>query len=94
MDRILDYSLVDDLIALDNDVFTAFVTENVALAAAAFRSGAGVTTAGDADDRIVYNTTTGALYYDADGVGGTASILFATLANKAALTAGDFFIAA
>ena len=83
-----------DLIFLDNDVFTAFGTANVALGAAAFRSGAGVTAAQDASDRIVYDTTTGNLYYDADGAGGSASIQFGILTTKPAITAGDFFIVA
>lgn len=94
VDRITDFSVVDDLIRLDNDVFTAFVTENVALAAAAFKSGAGFTAGQDADDRIVYSTTTGDLYYDADGSGAGASVLFATLAGAPAITAADFFIMA
>ena len=32
-----------------------------------FRAGAGITQAADADDFLIYNTTTGALYYDAGG---------------------------
>ena len=92
--RILDFSVVDDLIALDNDIFTAFVTQNVALDASAFRSGAGVVSAADADDRIAYNTSTGRLYYDADGAGGAASVQFALLNGAPALSAGDFLIVA
>jgi uncharacterized repeat protein (TIGR02059 family) len=37
------------------------------LSSDAFWSGAGVTTAHDADDRFIYNTTNGYLYYDNDG---------------------------
>ncbi|WP_225007222.1 calcium-binding protein [Novosphingobium percolationis] len=39
-----------------------------------FYKAAGATAAHDADDRIVYNTTSGWLYYDADGAGGQAAI--------------------
>jgi serralysin len=60
-----------------------------------FWSGAGVTAAHDADDRLVYDTTTGTLYYDPDGVGGAAAISLATFgAAKPVLSAGDFILAA
>ena len=75
-------------------MFTAFVTENVGLDELAFRKGAGITTAGDAGHRIIYNTSTGALYYDADGAGGAASIQFALLNGAPVLTANDFVITA
>jgi len=95
VDRITDFNLVSDLIRLDNDVFTAFVPVNVAVTADAFRKGAGVATAGDAEDRIIYNSTNGNLYYDPDGVGGTGATLFAALANApTTITAADFFIVA
>ena len=91
VDRITDFNAVD-VIQLDNDIFTALATG--ALPAGAFRSGANVTTAGDAGDRIIYNTTTGNLYYDADGMTGAAAKLFATLTTHPAITAADFFIIA
>jgi Ca2+-binding RTX toxin-like protein len=56
------------------------------------RAGAGLSTAGDADDRIVYNTTTGTLYYDPDGTGAAAATAFAVLSTQPTLTAGDFLI--
>jgi serralysin len=63
------------------------------LAANQFRSGAGVTTANSANQRVIYNTTTGDLYFDADGNGtGFAAVRFATLANHAAITSDDFHI--
>src|SRR5207237_5025577 len=53
----------------------------------AFFAGTG---AHDADDRIIYDSATGRLYYDADGIGGSAQVLFATLLNTPTLTASDF----
>jgi len=93
VDRILDFNPAEDLIGLDADIFTAAGSAGP-LAAAAFRSGAGVTTAADADDRILYDTSTGNLYYDADGTGGGAVKLFAILTTKPLITADDFLIVA
>lgn len=86
LDTIADFNVVNDIIRLENSVFTAIGGVGV-LAAAAFRVGAGAL---DASDRIIYNSATGQLFYDADGVGGVAQILFANLTDGLALTAGDF----
>jgi len=48
--------------------------------------------AGDATDRIIYNQTAGALYFDPDGTGAQAKILIAILANNAPLSASDFMV--
>jgi len=64
-DTIADYSVVDDTIQLENSVFNALGVPGV-LAASKFRIG---TQALDADDRIIYNSGTGALVYDANGNG-------------------------
>ena len=59
-----------------------------------FRSGAGVTTANTLDQRVIYNTTTGDLYIDADGKGGVAAVKIAVLDNHAAVVWSDFDILA
>ncbi|MGF9758344.1 hypothetical protein AAII07_24385 [Microvirga sp. 0TCS3.31] len=46
----------------------------------------------DADDRLVYDKATGALYYDADGNGAGEAIQFAQLKAGAALSADCFII--
>ena len=91
LDTITDFNVTDDTIQLENAVFTGLVGTGT-LDSTMFRSGAGVTAAGDSSDRIAYNTTTGALYYDADGLGGTAAVQIALIGNQANLTINDLVI--
>lgn len=79
-----------DTIRLDNDIFTSFVALG-AIAAGNFRAGPGVVAA-DANDFLLYNTTTGALSYDANGNGAGAAVQFASLSGVPPLSAADFFI--
>ncbi|WP_334732410.1 hypothetical protein [Nostoc sp.] len=52
-----------------------------------FRSGAGITTANTTTQRFIYNTTNGALFFDADGsLGGSAPLQIATLSGNPALS--------
>ena len=67
-----------DNIQLNQAVFTAF-THTGSLTGDEFYAAAGAHSAHDASDRIIYDTTTGKLFYDADGIGGAAAVLFATL---------------
>ena len=92
-DTVVDFAAAADKLRLDDDVFAAF-TVGVALTASQFVSGAGITTAQTTDQRIAYNTTTGALYYDADGAGGVGAVQFAVLGSTThpALSVGDFVI--
>ena len=91
LDTITDFSVTDDTLQLENALFTA-LTATGTLSADMFRSGAGITTAADANDFLIYNSSTGALYYDPDGSGSTASIQFATLTGNPALTNADFVV--
>lgn len=86
VDTILDFVAVDDTIYLNRSTFSA-IGANGALSASAFVSG---TAAADADDRIVYDAASGKIYYDADGNGMGAAVLFATVTPGAALTNLDF----
>nr|WP_171015568.1 calcium-binding protein [Methylobacterium sp. L1A1] len=89
VDRVNDFSSVDDTIQLARSVFK--VLPLGVLDEAAFKVMG--TTAIDASDRILYNKSTGALFYDADGSGtASAAIQFGALDNKATLTAADFLI--
>ena len=66
VDTIIDFTVGGDSIQLSKAIFKAFKIVS-ALTDAAFYATSGTTIAQDLDDRIIYNTTTGALYYDADG---------------------------
>jgi Ca2+-binding RTX toxin-like protein len=46
----------------------------------------------DADDYILYDKTTGALSYDADGSGAGAAVRVAVLGTNLALTNADFIV--
>ena len=87
VDSILDYSVADDRIWLDDAVFTA-LTAGQGLGAA-FVIGSAATTAAH---RIIYNAVNGGLYYDADGVGGADAILFARIGAGQAMTAAEFLV--
>ncbi len=66
IDTITDFSVADDKIRFDKDIYTEF---GDSIASGEFRSGAGITTAADSDDYLIYNSSDGKLYYDIDGNG-------------------------
>ncbi len=89
-DTITDFNVVDDTLVLENAIFSKF-TATGALPAGTFVSGAGAAAA-DANDFLLYNTTTGTLSYDADGNGAGAGVAVVTLVGNPALTVADFTI--
>ncbi len=88
VDRITDFVVADDTMQLDDAGFVG-IGGLGALSAGAFRAG---TAAADASDRVIYDSATGKLYFDADGNGAGAQVLFATLTAGTALTVTDFVI--
>ena len=90
VDRIADFSAADDSIQLSKAIFTALSGGTLAEEAFKDLSVSGATV--DADDRILYNKTTGALSYDADGSGSKAAVQFAIVDTKVTLTNADFFV--
>ena len=87
VDAIGDFQTGVDKIALDHAIFDGLATGSVP--SGVFHVG---TAATDEDQRIIYDQTTGNLYYDQDGSGGGAAILFATLSGHPTLTASDFSV--
>lgn len=85
--RIGDFDVAEDTIRLDRAIFTALARG--ALPEDALFIGR---SAADAGDRIIYDAASGRLSYDADGHGGAAAVVFATLQAGLALTAADFLV--
>ena len=87
IDTILDFQVGVDEIGLDDGFFAGLALG--ALPEGAFHTGAA---AADADDRIIYNSATGALLYDLDGNGAAAAVQFATAQTGLTLAASDFVV--
>ncbi|NJM29224.1 MAG: hypothetical protein HC855_03040 [Rhizobiales bacterium] len=87
VDFIHDFTPSDDTLRLDDAIFAGLATGY--LAVAAFHTGAGAT---NSADRIVYDSATGHVYFDADGAGGAAQVQFARLAAGLALTNADIYV--
>lgn len=88
VDKLPDFNHVADTIKLDDHVF-ASIGALGALGAARFHSGAA---AHDASDRVIYNKTTGQVFYDRDGTGAAAKVLFATITAGSPLDHTDFLV--
>jgi Ca2+-binding RTX toxin-like protein len=86
-DQITDFSVVDDTIWLDDGIFTLLAVGG--LASSAFYVGKA---AHDATDRIIFDSTTGALLYDPDGTGASAGVQFAQLTPGLDLNPSDFLV--
>ncbi|SEJ00294.1 Ca2+-binding protein, RTX toxin-related [Sphingobium sp. AP50] len=86
-DIITDYVVADDSIILEKAIFTKIPLG--ALPVGAFRMGS---MALDAGDRILYDSATGVLYYDADGNGTQSALQFATVTPGLSLSAAEFVI--
>jgi Ca2+-binding RTX toxin-like protein len=92
-DLLTDFDAGWDHIQLNTAAFTALSgSGRFSAGDARFYSAAGATAAHDADDRIIYNSTTGQLFYDADGTGAAPAELIATIQNHSALGATDLFL--
>ena len=90
IDQITDFDVAKDIIQLENAIFIELTTNTGnALSGGEFFIGSA---AHDADDRIIYNSATGALIYDSNGNGANGATQFATLATGLGLTSGDFFV--
>ena len=86
-DRITDFTPGEDRILLDHLAFSGLAAG--ALDAGAFALGR---RAAEADDRLLYDATSGLLRWDADGAGGAAPVVVASIGASLALDATSFWI--
>ncbi|BAL27319.1 calcium binding hemolysin protein, putative [Azoarcus sp. KH32C] len=90
IDTLNDFDGTTDTIQLENLIFKKLAAAGSLSAANFIASGTG--NALDANDYVLYNTSTGGLYYDADGNGAGSAVQIATLTGAPTLNAGDFVI--
>ena len=88
VDTITDFQVNVDKILLDDAIFAAVGTSLTASEFVANATGVATTDA----QHILYNTSNGRLYFDADGSGGQARTHFATLSAGLALDHLDFLM--
>ncbi len=86
VDTITDFA--GDRLQLSRSIFTE-VNNGAVLAETRFVTG---TAAGDAGDRIIHNAVTGELFYDPDGTGAAAQVLFARVTPGTELTYADVLL--
>jgi Ca2+-binding RTX toxin-like protein len=93
LDGIRDFNVQDDSIWLENAVFKKIGSGSASnpkvLSSKFFTVG---DKAKDGNDHVIYNKKTGAIFYDADGAGGSSQVQFATLSKNLKLTNKDFFV--
>jgi Ca2+-binding RTX toxin-like protein len=92
VDKIMDYSVRDDSICVENKYFkvgSGSLNKPKKMESKYFFKG---TKAHDRDDRLIYDQKKGVLYYDPDGTGSKAQIKVATFEKKPALNINEFFV--
>ena len=92
VDRVTDFEAGVDALCLSRSVFAGLGAKGSPMIADRFVSSDAGIPALDANDRIIYETSTGKLYYDSDGSGANAAVLFARLTSLPDLTAADILV--
>ena len=96
---ITDFVVADDTLRLDHTTFTALAAGALPAAALLVVSpsagafwGGGGPAAASAETRLIYDSTSGRLAYDADGAGSIAAVTIAQLSPGLTLTTDDFLV--
>jgi Ca2+-binding RTX toxin-like protein len=93
VDTVTDFTSGSDSIALNHLVFEALTSlAGASVSNAEFAAGANLTSSTTAGTVLLYNWTTGGLYYDADANGAGAGELILVLGNAPSLVASDIDI--
>jgi Ca2+-binding RTX toxin-like protein len=88
-DTILGFDALEDTVQLSHIVFGAFAPGS-SVEASAFELGSSATST---LTRLLYDSASGALLYDRDGLGGAAAVQFASIAGlSGGLSAGNFTV--
>ncbi|MDZ8069933.1 MAG: calcium-binding protein [Nostoc sp. DedQUE08] len=90
-DIITDFTVGDDTIFISKAEFVLSQSQDTILDSGLFRLG---TIATALSDRFIYNQTTGNLFFDKDGLGGTAQVQIAQLSNNAQLSSTNITVIA
>ena len=95
IDQIIDFNPLQDAFYLDNAIFTKLGSGSLSsprkIWSTNLEDGSGAT-ANDANDFLIYDSTTGNLSYDADGSGAGAPIVFAHLQPGLDLVPANFYV--
>ena len=86
-DVVVDFQANNERLCLDVGVFDAYNPGGVY--STSFVLG---TVAADEDDFLIYDQSTGKLFYDEDGSGEIGQVLIATLANKVSISYADMWV--
>lgn len=92
VDSIADFQSGVDRIEIDDAIFKKFSKKLGPVAENNFKSGDAGVSAGDADDYLIYNTSTGDLFYDSDGNGAGVMMQFAKLVGVSELHHADILV--
>ena len=91
IDTLVDFTPAEDVLDFNHTTFASLGSVG-SLLPSKFHVSVTDVAAHNATDRLIYNSTTGTLYYDIDGLGGAGAIQIAHFSNHAALKDTDFII--
>jgi Ca2+-binding RTX toxin-like protein len=91
-DKIIDYNVRQDTIWLDNKYMSKLGTGSASKPGKLNKKFFALDKAKDGDDRLIYDTKSGVLSFDVDGVGAATAVEIAILKPGLKMTAAEFFV--